>query len=145
MKLSEWIGMACVKIEWQSCRRSWLTSGHSCLQEPKKCRLSFSLRLQESLHFFGSFRQEYLDVSRLRRQDCYRPKRSLLLNSVHVIRRTFNVAWYSSCAIFSNILGGFSFLGRYLNQLIYSFQFWRRHGDTRTRVWNVRLSYPVCD
>ena len=49
---------------------------HICAFLPsgaKKCRLSFSLRLQESLQFFDSFRQECLDVSRSRRQDCYSP------------------------------------------------------------------------
>ena len=45
------------------------------LDRMQKCRLSFRLRLQESLRFFGSFRQEYPDVNRLRRQDCYNPAR----------------------------------------------------------------------
>ena len=43
------------------------------------------MRLQESLHFFGSFRQEFPDVSRLRRQDCY----SLLADNIHILEERF--------------------------------------------------------
>ena len=47
-----------------------------CLKKQKKCRLSWSQRLKESLHFLGSWRQECTDVSQLRRQTQARPMHS---------------------------------------------------------------------
>ena len=57
IKLSECIGLAHYYIECQSCRRSCLTSWEFLPSGAKKCRLSFSLRLQESLLFWAPLGQ----------------------------------------------------------------------------------------
>ena len=82
------------KLECHSPRRSCDHYGNSDLQEPKKSRLSFSLRLQDSLDFFGSFRSEFPYWSRLRREECYSPENVLAIN-IEVLKQPKKfMTWY---------------------------------------------------